>query len=267
MNDPLTRKKTHAPDSVRTDRIKIEPVDFNIHGWSSVPDRQLIRQAIENVESERSLIELWNRYKKRLYLYIHYKIIRKPAGHPEQEQYVVEDVLQNVFSDALSHLEEYNPRFEVSTWLYTIANKYVMRYIREINRHNSRVIDIEHPCGLQETLSERTTPDMNYEMQEFEKIIIRFIHSLRRKADQEVFILFIQNLNTKNISEYLGKTGDSVRSRLNRVFKALKRFLKKQYPEYYNSNVISNIKNLNIADPGDRSFRHLTTLNESLSGE
>lgn len=261
------KKHIEHRETVAPAIIKSEPVDFRICGWAAVPDRQLIRQAMTDKDAELSLVELWNRYKKRLYLYIQYKIIRKPSYRPEQEQYVIEDVLQNVFSDALDHLAEYNPQYEVSTWLYTIANKYVMRYIREVNKHNSRIIDIEHPSDLQETLPENTTPDVHFEMKEFETIIIRFIHSLRRKADQDVFILFIQNLNTKNISEYLGKSGDSVRSRLNRVFKTFKRFLKKHYPEYYNSNIISNIKNLNIADPADPCFRTISILTEPLSGE
>jgi RNA polymerase sigma factor (sigma-70 family) len=250
MKAPLDNKKqSKLSGSDSPSLIDVSPVNLPRYDWPGVPDRLLIRQAIENIEPERSLVELWSRYKKRLYVYIQYKIIRKPVHNLDQERYVIEDVLQNVFTDALDHLNEYNPQFEVSTWLYTIANKHIMRYIREVNKHNSRIIDMEHPSDLHDTSVDRTSPDLKYEMKEFEAIILRFIHSLRRKADQDVFILFIQNLNTKNISEYLGKTSDSVRSRLNRVFKIFKRFLIKYYPEYYNSNVVSNIKNLNISEP------------------
>lgn len=257
-----SKKKTITSDSPLPARVKNKTPDEKVIDRAVISDRQLIRQALDGIDAELSLIEIWNRYKKRLYLYIHYKIIRKPSGKPEQDQYIVEDVLQNVFSDALDRLVEYNPQFEVSTWLYTIANKHIMRHIREVNKYNTRTTDIEQPFELSAVVSDRNTPELSYELKEFETIILRFIHSLKRKADQDVFILFIQNLNTKNISEYLGKTGDSVRSRLNRVFKGLKRFLKKNYPEYYNSSIISNIKNLNIANPEDSHFKRVSVLTE-----
>ncbi len=263
-NSLNSKKKTTTPYSHQPGRVKTEIPERKAVNRSDIPDRQLIRQALDGVDAEYSLIEIWNRYKKRLYLYIQYKIIRKPSGKPAQDQYIVEDVLQNVFSDALDRLSEYNPQFEVSTWLYTIANKHIMRYIREVNKFNSRTTDIERPHNLNIAISDPATPDMSLELKEFEMIILRFIHSLKRKADQDVFILFIQNLNTKNISEFLGTTGDSVRSRLHRVFKSLKRFLKKNYPEYYNTNIISNIKNLNIADPKDSHIKNFSVLTEPI---
>jgi RNA polymerase sigma factor (sigma-70 family) len=242
-------KRNQKPD---TEKFKVKTGSSSLE-WKLVQDRELIRFALESGVSEPALMELWERYKKRLYFYIHYRIHWNPASGDIQEQYVIEDLLQNIFFDVLENLKEYNPVYQVSTWIYTIANKHVMRYIREIRKHEARTLEIEevHDIGLH--TQRLNQPDDLYELKEFEKIVQQFINSLKRKHDQEVFILFLQNLNTKNISEYLHKTHDSIRSRLNRIFKLFKRFLQKKYPEYYNTKIISNIRNLEMSKTNNKS--------------
>lgn len=210
-------------------------------------DRQLIQQAIENIHAEQALIELWDRYKKRLYLYIQYKIIRKPSSQPEQDQYIIEDVLQNVFTDVLCSLKEYNPQYEVSTWIYTVTNKHIMRYIREVNKARFRTVDIDDVSAVQYQPQESETPQTYCEAVEFEKILIRFIQALKKRVDQDVFILFIQNLNTHNISEFVGKTNDATRARISRIFEKFRRFLKRYYPEYYTTHIVSYMKDLDLS--------------------
>jgi DNA-directed RNA polymerase specialized sigma24 family protein len=76
--------------------------------------------------------------------------------------------------------------------------------------------------------------------------VVLFVQSLKTKEDKEVFLLYLQNLHTKNIADLVKNTQDAVRARLNRAIKSFKKFLNKKYPEYLNSNTLSQIKNLNI---------------------
>lgn len=235
------------------DHQKADPRQRDVPGriavvdWPALQDRDLVRMALQTDLAEPALVELWERYKKRLYFYIHYRIHWNPQSEDVQEQYVIEDLLQNIFFDVLENLRTYNPEYQVSTWVYTIANKHIMRYIREVRKHEARTMELGDVHDAEMHTHHYARPDDVLELKEFEIIVRCFIRSLKRRADREVFILFLQNLNTKNISEFLQKTHDSVRSRLNRVVKLFKRFLQKQYPEYYNSRILAHIRNLEIS--------------------
>lgn len=242
MSPKKEKKPAQQPKTGYCKNNKIKPVDCQ-----KLTDRQLIRCALNNIVAEAALVELWNRYKKRLYLYIQYKIIRKPSPNPEQDQYVIEDVLQNVFTDVLSCLHQYNSHYEVSTWIYTVTNKHIMRYIREVNKTNLRTVDLEDSTVYKQHTPHTETPQSKCEAHEFESILIRFIHTLKKRVDQDVFILFIQNLNTHNISEFVGKTNNSTRARISRIMEKFRRYLKRHYPEYYNTHIVSYMKDLDFS--------------------
>ncbi|MBX7152155.1 sigma-70 family RNA polymerase sigma factor [bacterium] len=214
--------------------------------WCEVKERDLIRLSIEGTEHEAAMMELWNRYKKRLYLYIKYKLNFNRGTDSNQEKYVIEDIIQNTFFDVLENLREYNPTYEVSTWIYNITNKHLVRYIREIQKFQGRTSGYEDISDNFSVSSDQYTPDEEFELKEFERIVKVFVQSLKNSLDQEVFLLYLQNLHTKNIADAMHNSQDAVRARLNRVIKQFKKFLQKKYPEYLNSSTLSQIKNLNV---------------------
>ncbi|MBL7994193.1 sigma-70 family RNA polymerase sigma factor [bacterium] len=214
---------------------------------SATSERELVRFALSDQRlAEKSIVELWNRYKKRLYLYVKYKLNKNRYAGEEQEKYIIEDIIQNTFCDVIENLKEYNPKFEVSTWIYNITNKHFVRYVRETQKYNGRTLGFDDTAESYSLSSDCREPDIEFELKEFERIVIFFVQSLKTKEDKEVFLLYLQNLHTKNIANLLGNTQDAVRARLNRTIKSFKKFLNKQYPEYLNSTTLSQIKNLNI---------------------
>lgn len=216
--------------------------------WPALTEREIVRIAVEDTTRyEPAMSEIWERYKKRLYLYIKYKLNINKGFETDKERYIIEDILQNTFCDVLENLNEYNPQYEVSTWIYNICNKHIVRYIREVQKYQGRTIAIEdESVEVIRLSSDSVKPDQEFEVKEFERIITFFVKSLQHKADQEVFLLYLQNLHNHNISDLLGKTQDAVRARLNRVIKRFKKFMTKQYPEYLNSTMLSQIKNLSF---------------------
>jgi len=215
--------------------------------WSRIKERDIVNLALGGVHFDAAMVELWNRYKKRLYLYIKYKINFSRTSQEAQEKYVIEDILQNTFIDVLENLSLYNPQFEVSTWIYNITNKFIVRYIREIQKFQNTTDAYEDVSENYHLSSDVIKPDESCELKEFERIVTLFVQSLKIKDDQEVFLLYLQNLHTRNISDLLHKTQDAVRARLNRVMKKFKRYLEKNYPEYLTANILSQIKNLNFS--------------------
>lgn len=215
--------------------------------WLKTTERQLVRLAIDNKWLfEKAMVVLWDRYKKRLYLYIKYKLNKNRYAGEVQEKYIIEDIIQNAFCDVLENLVEYNPKFEVSTWIYNITNKHIVRYIRETQKYSGRTLGFDDTIETFSISSDIKEPDIEFELKEFERIVVLFVQSLKTKEDKEVFLLYLQNLHTKNIADIVKNTQDAVRARLNRTIKGFRKFLNKKYPEYLNSTTLSQIKNLNI---------------------
>lgn len=215
--------------------------------WQTIAERELVRLALDHGSLfEKSMVVLWNRYKKRLYLYVKYKLNKNRYTGEEQEKYIIEDIIQNTFCDVLENLNEYNPKFEVSTWIYNITNKHFVRYVRETQKYNGKTLGFDDTVESYTLCSDSREPDIEYEIKEFERIVVSFVQSLKTKKDKEVFLLYLQNLHTKNIANLVGNTQDAVRARLNRSIKSFKKFLNKKYPEYLNSITLSQIKNLNV---------------------
>ena len=222
-------------------------------------ERNLVKLALsDGTLFEQAMVILWERYKKRLYLYAKYKLNRNYANGSAQEKYVIEDIIQNTFCDVLMNLKEYNPRFEVSTWIYNITNKHIVRTIRENQKFHGRTVGFDDTNETYYLSSDAIKPDQEFELKEFERIVMLFVQSLKAKADREVFLLYLQNLHTTNIAEMVGNTQDAVRARLNRVIKNMKKFLKKNYPEYLNAVTLSQIKNLTLGESGTSAARHLS---------
>ena len=218
-----------------------------ITNWNLISERELVKLALSNsLLAEKSMVELWNRYKKRLYLYVKYKLNKNRYAGDEQEKYIIEDIVQNSFCDVLENIKEYNPKFEVSTWIYNITNKHFVRYVRETQKYHGRTLGFDDTTETYSLSSNSKEPDIEFELKEFERIVVLFVQSLKTKDDKEVFLLYLQNLHTKNIANLVGNTQDAVRARLNRTIKSFKKFLSLRYPEYLNSITLSQIKNLNI---------------------
>ncbi len=215
--------------------------------WSDVSERDLVRLAKEG-SFEDAMVELWMRYKKRLYMYVKYRINFNRFLEESQEKYIIEDVIQNAFVDVLENLSEYDSHFEVSTWIYNITNKHVVRYIREAQKYAGRTPAFDDmPEGFQ-VRADDTDPSGFSELKEFERIVRLFVQTLKQKADRDVFLLYLQNLHTRNIADFMATTQDAVRARLNRVIKRMKKFLQRKYPEYMQSSILSQIKNLQIEE-------------------
>ncbi len=230
--------------SIRTKKAVISPR----RDWTSVSERELIRFAIQGIEYEPAMVELWNRYKKRLYLYVKYRINFARPLDENQEKFYIEDIIQGAFLDILENLTVYDSRYEVSTWVYNVTNKHIVRFIRESQKYAGRTPGFDDMPEGRQFQSDGDDPVEINELKEFEQIVRLFVQSLKHQTDKEVFLLYLQNLHTKNIADYMHATQDAVRARLNRVIKRFKRFLQRKYPEYLHANVLSQIKNLQIRE-------------------
>ena len=99
------------------------------------------RELAENfykTRSEKDYNQLYKRVKPGLKSYI-VKIVK--------DREVADDILSNVLVKLWTKIDQYNPKWQITTWLYKIAFNESLGYIKERNQKSS--LDLLREYGLQ----------------------------------------------------------------------------------------------------------------------
>jgi RNA polymerase sigma-70 factor (ECF subfamily) len=158
---------------------------------------------------------LMRRYNERVY---------RAARSIVRDEQEAEDVMQQAYCNAFTHLRQFNGSASFSTWLTRIAINEALARVRRQGRYEA--FDDEH-SNVEPLMSHR--PSENPERQAF----TRELHSLLEWAIdslpngmREVFVLReVEALSTAEVAECLGVSEDVVKTRLSRGRAALRRIL------------------------------------------
>jgi RNA polymerase sigma-70 factor (ECF subfamily) len=160
-----------------------------------------------------------------------YRLGLKMLGDPQN----AEDVLQNTFLKALQHIESFEARSSLSTWLYRIAANEALMFLRKKRPEAS----IDEPASGEEdelTLPSQFTdwtamPESELLSTEGRQHLNEAIRALPEKL-RVVFILRdIEGLSIKETSETLNLTETAVKTRLLRARLNLREQLSRYYGE------------------------------------
>jgi len=140
-----------------------------------------------------------------------------------------EDVVQETFVRAFRHLEQFEERSSVGTWLTRIAVNEALSRLRRSQRFN--VLDSEtnqEEGGSYSVESKQPGPEEQASSQELRSVLTAAIDSLSQEL-RTVFVLReIEGLSTLETSEALQLTSEAVRVRFHRARQALRRAVEKQ---------------------------------------
>jgi RNA polymerase sigma-70 factor, ECF subfamily len=146
-----------------------------------------------------------------------YRLALKMLGNQQD----AEDVLQETFLKAYRHMNGFDGRSKLSTWLFRIATNEALMVLR---RHRPNVFSIDEPVETEDGEQEPVQiidwcclPENELMSKEVRKnldqAIDRLPHSLR-----VVFLLRdIENLSTLETAEVLGLSETAVKTRLSRA--------------------------------------------------
>jgi RNA polymerase sigma-70 factor, ECF subfamily len=177
------------------------------------PDDALIQQVLGG---NTALFELlMRRYNERVY---------RAARSIVRNEGEAEDVMQQAYVNAFTHLRQFNGSARFSTWLTRIAVNEALARVRHQGRYE--VFDDELPNAEPFMFQ---SPAENPERQAF----ARELHGLLEWAIdrlpngmREVFVLReVEGLNTSEVAECLGVSEDVVKTRLSRGRATLRRLL------------------------------------------
>ncbi len=144
------------------------------------------------------------------------------TGNQQDAEELAQDVFIRIYHAAAS----YEPRAQLSTYLYRIAVNLSLNRIR--NRRNKRFVsfDFLHKGNEHSPISvERNNPDALLEQKEKQKIIWDAIHTLPSSQQTAVILKQFQGLSYEEIANTMNCTVSSVESRLHRAKKNLQKKL------------------------------------------
>ena len=179
-------------------------------------DEELVKRFQEG--DERAYIELVKRYKDRLLNFVY-----RYLNSFEQSEDVVQDTLMKLYTSA--HM--YREIAKFSTWIFTIAANLAKSELRRLKRR--RVISI-HSMGYDdkeyEIPSEEYDPAKETTSNYGEKQIQEAIDTLPDQFKTVIILRQVQQLSYEEISQILGISIGTVKSRINRGRLRLQKMLK-----------------------------------------
>ncbi len=193
---------------------------------TSVPagfdESALVTQA--KAGDQNAFAELVNRYERKIY-----RLAKNITRNDED----AEDVLQDAFLKAYTHLDNFKGDSKFYTWLVRIAVNEALMRLRK--RKTDRSVPLDEPVELGEETVQREiavwedNPEQQYSQEEWRRILDEAVDSLKPDF-RTVFVLRdIEELSTEETAETLGISVPAVKSRLLRARLALRETLTRQF--------------------------------------
>lgn len=144
-----------------------------------------------------------------------------------------EDVLQNTFLNALTHLKDFEGRSSLSTWLYRIASNEALMLIRR--KKNTVNLDDFHPEDSEETplpevfVDWSAMPEDELLSGEGKKALDAAVGKLPESLRMVFVLRDVEGLSIRDTAEILNLTETNVKTRLLRA----RMFLREKLSTYY----------------------------------
>ena len=176
-------------------------------------DVEIIQQVLAG---NTALFELlMRRYNERIY---------RAARSIVRDEQEVEDVMQQTYVNAFTHLRQFNGSAQFSTWLTRIAINEALARVRRRGRYEALDDDLSN---VEPFMS--TNPVQNPERQAFVgelRGLLEWAIDTLPDGMREVFVLRdVEGLSTAEVAESLEVSEDVVKTRLSRGRAALRRAL------------------------------------------
>lgn len=188
-----------------------------LEAWGCLADEQIVEKV---VAGQTALFEvLMRRHNERVY---------RAARAIIKDESEAEDIMQQAYVNAYSHLRQFDGRSRFSTWLTRIAIHEALARARRRGRYTD--MDLEHPSAL--TVATSTAAPLDPERLAFSRELGALMESaMDRLPDgaREVFILrMVEGMNTEEVAATLDVSEAVVKTRLSRARAVLRRELSAQ---------------------------------------
>jgi RNA polymerase sigma-70 factor (ECF subfamily) len=182
--------------------------------YSTLSDTEIVRQI---QEGDRGLFEiLMRRHNQRVY---------RAARAIVSDETEVEDVMQQAYINAFTHLHQFEGRSLFSTWLTRIVVNEAVARRQRLRLAESRLETFDENRGdLMETMpAAQASPEQQAYSQELLQLLEQAVDALP-DSYRSVFVLRdVEGLSTSETSDGLGLGEEAVKTRLHRARAILRR--------------------------------------------
>jgi len=176
-------------------------------------DKQLVVETLKNGEKFSFLMK---KYEKKLLYYI------KRLSNISQED--AEDLLQEIFIKTYENLNDYNPKYQFSTWIYRITYNHVISHFRK-TKARPQLLSSEDNLILVEKIASDFNIPKDLDKKYTEKAIKRLLKKLDKKYRDVLILKFLEEKDYKQIAYILKRPMGTVATLLNRAKKKFKEIL------------------------------------------
>jgi len=181
------------------------PGTLMLEGLTNLPDEELVKRVLAG---DTPLYEVIMRRHNQLL----YRVVRSILGNDAE----TEDVMQDAYVRAYTHLGQFAGRSAFSTWLTRIAVHEALTRLRARNRHPQ--VDVTEYDGeiSMKTPQSSLNPEQNASSAEMRELLEQAVLKLPESYRTVVMLRDIEELSTAETAEALDLTEENVKVRLHR---------------------------------------------------
>lgn len=194
--------------------------------YITLSDSELITLAQKGEQAAFTI--LFERYHHGLIAHISEILLNKESGGGKEMSEEPQDICQETFHKAFTHIGTYQTKYRFSTWLYNIAKNTTIDYIRRNKKTKENTLYGQDGGGefSNLTVGNSETPEANLiDTQEFERTK-DVINSLGEKYRDAIFLYAVEGYGYEEIADELGISLSAAKVRVNRAKNALATLLK-----------------------------------------
>lgn len=185
------------------------------HDWSSKTDHELVAITLQHQQAFRFLIE---RYEAKLLRYI-----QRISNVSLQE---AEDIVQETFINAYTHLADVDPKISFSAWMYRIAhNQTISAYRKRKARPEGNML-----WDVEDDVIERIAADDDIKQEMDRRLLREQLQSIMEKMDlkyrEMIELRFFQDKSYDEIADIIRKPPGTVATLVHRAKAQMKKHLK-----------------------------------------
>jgi RNA polymerase sigma-70 factor (ECF subfamily) len=178
---------------------------------TALPDSEIVKRVCAG---ESALFEiLMRRHNQRVY---------RAARAVVKDEAEVEDVMQQAYINAFTHLHQFEERSQFSTWLIRIALHEAFGRRRKMRRTESLTanqsnLDEDHGELMDTIASPRADPERQAYAQELSRLLEAAVDTLPETYRTVFMLRDVEGLSTSETGEGLGLGEEAVKTRLHRA--------------------------------------------------
>ncbi len=181
---------------------------------NGLTDRELIKLAQSGEQVAFSI--LMNRYKNGLLAHIAEHLSGALINETEMAE-EPEDICMVAFHKAFANIDNYNPDYEFSTWLYNIGKNTAIDYTRKRKLAIEAGFSAEKSDGIANYGNPKNSPEDKLISNQEYSILLRFIDELDEKYRGVAKMRFIDEYAYEEIAQKLNLPLNTVRTRVKRA--------------------------------------------------